>query len=192
MKPVFYYFGVGRQKNLFSVADPIRISRTGGVAAIDSFTRNSEARLLNQKLLQNYRFQRGLLFGATTNKNLVKFLKLGKMLAPNIQKDRLSIFLLPEKKLILFKVNCELITWKSAKSQIWKIIRPLKLMSLKAFRDKTRGIKDDEYSCECNVASFSYKEYIFSLCASSKLYFTIKTNRYYSIKKKIMRIYKNK
>ncbi len=191
MKPLFYYFGVCRQGKLFSVADTISILNDGSVHAVN----NTDASFIDKKLkidsfFDIYRFERGLLFGISKNRKIENFLSNGKMLSPKIRKGNLSIFFLDKEKIILFKLNQRMESWKQSKSFVWKLTKQLNLISLKNFKKKTRDIIDDKYSSECNTNGFKFGSLSVSICNFDRLYFSIKIDNYNRLKKKISFIYK--
>ena len=193
MKPLFYYFGVARKGKLFSIADIVKISAFGGIDAADDMSGTFWRKELKaEDFFEDYRLERGLLFGTSKGRSVENFLSMGKMLSPNIRKGNLSVFFFDGEKTILFKFNQRMESWKQAKSYIWKTMKLLHIISLKAFKKKTNTIKDDEYSNECNTRRFKSGELSVSICNVEKLYFTIKTDKYSLVKKRLLLMDKRK
>ena len=191
MRALFYFFGIGRGEKTFAIKDTIMINDYH-LSNLDEYSlervfENNKLKLKN--FITELRKDRGILFGIANNSEKIsEFLKFGKLLSPDIREKLFSIYFLKDKKLILFKINKIFLSWKEIKKEIWKVFKPLELVSKKEFSNLTKDWKNYEYDNEI----FSCETKKFKLCVGNFYYIFIclKPKNYIQLKNKIKKVYK--
>src|SRR3989344_4817225 len=150
MKPLFYYFGIGKDENSFTIIDPIIIKDKFIVIDPTEFYLENPLRDDKVNLVKEFTIKRGILFAVSkNNKEDAEFIRRGKLISPDIKEKEFSIFFLNDEKSILFKIYKNLKELEETKEEILKIIKPLNLISEKEFRIKVKDWKhnnpEDDY-----------------------------------------------
>ncbi len=191
MKPLFYFFGIGRKEKIFAISDPIIIDNFN-LSDLDEYSleRLFENKKLKLKIfIEEFTKDRGILFGVAKNpEKLIQFLKFGRLLSPDVLEKNFSIYFLVDEKCILFKINRVHYSWKTLKRDVWKIIESAKIISKKEFTRFTKDWKDYEYDPE----TFCFETSKFKLCVGKfyNSFICIKPKNYSQLKNKIKKAYK--
>ena len=189
MKPLFYYFGIGKDENSFNLTDPIIIKDKFIVIDPTEFYLENPLGVDKVNLIKEFTIRRGILFAVSkNNKKDVEFIRMGKLISPNIKEKEFSIFFLNNEKSILFKIYKNLKELEEPKEEILKIIKPLNLISEKEFKIK---IKDWKHSDpEDYRLSLTTNKFKLSAGNIFYLFICIQTNNYNRLKDKVKTIYK--
>lgn len=195
MAELFYFFGIVRKERLFAVIDPIAVTPDCIISELDDSLLN---RLFEKKKLKLGNFieefgkSRGILFGVSRNsQKITEFLKFGRLLFPDIKEKEFGIYFLDNRKCALFKINKHYETWRKIKNDIWKILKPLKLIPKTEFAQKTKDWKE-EHGCPEKIFLLKSEKMNLSVGNFYFLFVGIKPKKYNQLKSKIKKAYKHR
>jgi hypothetical protein len=182
--PLFYCFGTGKGKKLFSITEPIVIRDN---FIVKNFNEHPSKELKEAlKLVDEWRGTTGL---CENPKNLLKFISHARVISPDVRGKIFNIFFLDDEKSILLKAKKDLSTWEELKNKIWDFIEPFKIISKKEYYEK---IKKWDLNDDCTSAQWCVSEKMkMHVYISSSLFICIHPKNYLPVKKKIQKIHKN-
>ncbi len=196
MKDHFYFFGITRKERGMILEDPLFIKDDAHLVDVDFF---GIERMYQKKSLFlpdiEFQKQRGLLFCSGKSIDNNSFLENGIVLVPFTRLLMGSVYCIDEKKIILFKINREVLNIDEAKKLFSELIIPLKIMSFSSFQKEIDKWK--EHSLEtCESETFRFEQDSFSFCISifHSFFFSIQIKEderkmYEDLKKKIKKMY---
>ncbi len=196
MKDQFYFFGITRKERSMIIEDPLFIEDDAHLVDVTFF---GIERLYQEKSLSlpdiEFQKQRGLLFCSGKSTDNTSFLENGVLLVPFRRFSKGSIYCIDEKKIILFKINREILSIDDAKKVFLELMNPLEITSFSSFQERIDTWK--EHSLEtCESETFHFEQDLFSFCISifHSFFFSMQIKEdekktYEDLKKKIQEIY---
>lgn len=176
----FYFFGVGRGGKLARIGSPISVDEKKG--RFYRFPGREGSNLL--ELIEEWISGKDEIIINGKKEHITRFLSQGELLSPEYQKKKVSIYFI--NKLILIKINREFETFSSFKNRIWKLIKPLKIISENEFKKIKCGSEDRFFFLEKSQKSIITAE------EGASTFILIKSRDFRKTKNILKKLYENK